>query len=270
MKTLYVSDLDGTLLRNDQKTSEYTNQIINKLVRKGVLFSYASARSFLTAKKVTAGISAQIPMIAYNGAMVVDCTDGTVILNNFFDDGIYGLLDDLINCGVYPIVYSVNHNKEKMTFVMEKATSGMCQFLDSRKNDERRNPVSSEKALYSDGIFYVTCIDTEEKLEPLYKKYQDKYHCVYHIDIYTKTPWLEIMPRNASKANAIKQLKDHYDCDKVVVFGDGKNDIDMFIVADEAYAVENAVPELKEIATGIIGSNENDGVAKYLEKVLDL
>ena len=38
-------------------------------------------------------------------------------------------------------------------------------------------------------------------------------------------------------------------------------------IADEAYAVENAVSELKVVATGIIESNENDGVAKYLHKI---
>ena len=55
MRNLYVSDLDGTLLRNDETTSEYTNQVINSLVDKGMLFSYATARSLITAKKVTKG-----------------------------------------------------------------------------------------------------------------------------------------------------------------------------------------------------------------------
>ena len=53
LKTLYVSDLDGTLLSSNQKTSEFTNLIINNLVEKGMIFSYATARSLVTAKKVT-------------------------------------------------------------------------------------------------------------------------------------------------------------------------------------------------------------------------
>lgn len=65
MKTLYVSDLDGTLLRSDQKTSEYTNRIINQLVENGVLFSYATARSYYTAHKVTAGMTAAFPTVLY-------------------------------------------------------------------------------------------------------------------------------------------------------------------------------------------------------------
>lgn len=44
MKTLYVSDLDGTLLNSQQQTSSYTNQVINQLVDEGMLFSYATAR----------------------------------------------------------------------------------------------------------------------------------------------------------------------------------------------------------------------------------
>ena len=49
-----------------------------------------------------------------------------------------------------------------------------------------------------------------------------------------------------------------------MVFGDGRNDLDMFEMADESYAVENAVDELKAAATGVIACNEDDGVAKWL------
>lgn len=76
---------------------------------------------------------------------------------------------------------------------------------------------------------------------------------------------MEIVPKTVSKANAIRQLKDFLGIDYIVAFGDGRNDIEMFEIADESYAVENAVDELIEIATGIIGSNDADGVAKWLK-----
>ena len=44
MKILYVSDLDGTLLRSNEQLSEYTAQTINRLVDNGLIFSYATAR----------------------------------------------------------------------------------------------------------------------------------------------------------------------------------------------------------------------------------
>lgn len=54
-------------------------------------------------------------------------------------------------------------------------------------------------------------------------------------------------------------------CEKLIVFGDGKNDIDMFQMADESYAVSNAHEDLKKYATEVILSNDEDGVAKWLE-----
>ncbi len=265
MKTLFVSDLDGTLLRSNERTSQYTNDTINHLVEQGVLFSYATARSFITAQKVTAGMNARIPLIVYNGAMVIDNTDNSILLKNFFDSGIISVLKELFDSDIFPIVYAFVEGKEKFSFIPSKCTGGMNTFLDSRKGDVRTNAVQTREDLYRGDIFYITCIDSEGKLRPFYEKYKDTYHCVYQVDIYTKEQWLEIMPKEATKANAIKQLKEQLGCDRLVVFGDGKNDIDMFQIADEAYAVSNAVEELKAVSTAVIGSNDEDGVAKWLE-----
>ena len=88
--------------------------------------------------------------------------------------------------------------------------------------------------------------------------------CIFHRDIYSGEQWLEIQPCGATKAQAIVALKNLLDCDRVVCFGDGKNDISMFEIADACYAMENADPALKAIATDVIGSNEQDGVARWL------
>jgi hydroxymethylpyrimidine pyrophosphatase-like HAD family hydrolase len=61
-------------------------------------------------------------------------------------------------------------------------------------------------------------------------------------------------------------LKEILKCDKLITFGDAINDIPMFKISDESYAVENAVDELKKYANGIIESNEKDGVVKWLEE----
>ncbi len=263
-KILYVSDLDGTLLRSDEHTSDFTNNTINELVEQGMIFSYATARSYQTSHKVTKGLNAKIPLIIYNGAMVVDNVDGSFLIENFFDEDIKDVIEELIEGDIYPIVYSFINDVEKFSFIRAKCSEEMIKFLDTRKGDIRERLVSSVTDLYDGDIFYITCIDEAGKLQPFYEKYKEKYHVVYQIDIYTRAQWLEIMPKKASKANAIRQLKDKLKCDKVVVFGDGKNDIDMFELADEAYAVENAVDELKKVATNVIRSNNDDGVARWL------
>lgn len=265
MSNLYVSDLDGTLLRSNEETSEYTNSVINSLVDKGMLFSYATARSLITAKKVTKGIKARFPLIVYNGAFVIDNITEKILIANYFDDSVLSVLDDLFSNGVYPIVYAYIDGKEKFSFVSELCTRGMKIFLDSRKGDIRANEVNSLHNLCEGYIFYITCIDEPNKLKPFYEKYKDQYHCVYQTDIYTNEQWLEIMPIEASKSNAIKQLRALFNCEKLIVFGDGKNDIDMFQLADECYAVANAHEDLKKCATEVILSNDEDGVAKWLE-----
>ncbi len=266
MSNLYVSDLDGTLLKSNETTSEYTNSVINALVDKGMIFSYATARSLITAKKVTKGIAAKIPLIVYNGAFVIDNITENVLIANYFDNQVYSVLEDLFRNGVYPIVYAYINGQEKFSFVPELCTQGMNMFLESRKGDVRTNAVDSTHDLMKGNIFYITCIDISEKLEPVYNKYKDRYHCVYQTELYTNEQWLEIMPLEASKSNAIKQLQKMLDCEKLVVFGDGQNDIDMFQIADESYAVANAHEDLKQHATGIILSNDEDGVAKWLEE----
>ena len=113
MTTLYVSDLDGTLLRSNETTSEYTNSIINGLADRGMIFSYATARSLITAKKVTNGIKAKIPLIVYNGAFIIDNVTDDILVANYFDESVKDVLDEIFTNQVYPIVYAYIDEKEK-------------------------------------------------------------------------------------------------------------------------------------------------------------
>lgn len=173
-KTLYVTDLDGTLMRNDKSISEHSLGIINNLIAAGANFTVATARSVSSVKDI----------------------------------------------------------------------------------DE----------LFNGDVGYITMIDDKENLEPVYDRVKGAsgWETVFQQDSYDSEYWLELCPENRTKAKAIVRLKEKLGLDKIVVFGDSVNDIPMFKIADEAYAVENALPELKEYATKIIASNEADGVAEFL------
>ena len=84
MKTLYVSDLDGTLLNSQQQTSTYTNQTIEKLVDQGMLFSYATARSYYSIQTSNQRLKCKIPLILYNGAFIIDNQSQEILVSNFF------------------------------------------------------------------------------------------------------------------------------------------------------------------------------------------
>lgn len=268
-KILYVTDLDGTLLNRNDRINPESIKIINDLVAQGLMFTYATARSLVSASVVTEGLSTNIPVIAYNGAFIFQAATGEILSKEKFSeaemDEVRCVLDRF---NISPLIYSFIDGVEKVSWIIAKENEGIRRYLDSRKGDKRLHPVERKEELYQGDMFYFTCIGEKEGLWPIYDIFSkdDRYHCTIQQELYRPEFWCEIMPALATKAHAISKLKKIWDCDKIVSFGDAINDIPMFEISDEAYAVENAVEELKALATGIIDSNENDGVAKWLKE----
>ena len=167
-----------------------------------------------------------------------------------------------------PLVYSFVEGAEKVSWIVSRENEGIRRYLDSRKGDRRLRPVTSEEELYQGDMFYFTCIGEQQDMKPVYDIFSKdaRFRCTLQQELYRPEYWCEIMPAKATKAEAIRKLKEIWGCGRVVSFGDAINDIPMFEISDECYAVENAVEELKAIADGVIESNEDNGVAKWLER----
>lgn len=265
-RTLYVTDLDGTLLGKDHKVSERSAGIIARLQQKGMLFSYATARSVYTGSVVTNNIDFSCPIIAHNGTFIVDNRTFEIVRGIYFTETEAArIINEIERLNFSHIAYSLIDGKEKFSYPETNVSPQLQDFLNRRMNDVRRRPVRTRDELYRGQLYYFNCIDAPEKALELYELFKDDFNCVCAPEIYSGDMWLEIMPKKAGKADAVMQLKKIVGADKVIVFGDGINDKPMFEVADECYAMGNAVDELKEIATGVIGSNTEDGVAKWLE-----
>ena len=267
MKTLYVSDLDGTLLNSKMKISENSLNIINALIDEGMIFTYATARSISSASIVAKGLSTKHPIIAYNGACIVEPDTRKILIKEDFSRAQTAVVMDIFSQNhISPLVYSFVEGKERVSWIPNEENEGKRHYIDSRKGDKRLRPVKSSEELYAGEVFYFTCIGEKEELEAAYKLLKDNenYTCTFQPEIYRDEYWLEIMPRKATKAKAVLKLKELLGCERIVSFGDAINDIPMFQISDECYAVENAVDDLKKMATEIIPSNNDDGVAKWL------
>lgn len=274
-RILYVTDLDGTLLNRQDSINPFSIQTINDLVDRGMIFTYATARSLVSASKVTVGLSTNIPIIAYNGAFIIHPATGDILSKeDFNEEEREKVREVLIQYNISPMVYSFINGIEKVSWIPEKENEGVKRYLSIRQGDKRFRAVHDIESLYEGEMFYFTCIGEKDELLPVYDIFSkdDRYRCTMQQELYRPEYWCEIMPAKASKKNAIQKLKELWNCDKVVSFGDAINDIPMFEISDECYAVENAVDELKAHATGIIESNDNDGVAKWLleHAVIDL
>lgn len=267
MKILYVSDLDGTLLSTRTELSDYCAETLNKLIGNGLLFTYATARSYSSASIITKKIQCKLPVVVYNGAFLYHPKSRKYLtVSGFTDVEREQIEKKILKHHVAPFVYSCIGNREYVTWIPEHENDGMRFYLSNRKDDRRLNPVQEIDALFAKTAFYYTCIGTYDKLYPLYKELEKNgsCNCIFQKEIYRDEYWCEIMPRAATKANAVLALKKYLRADRIVVFGDAINDISMFEVSDACYAVENAVGELKEICTEVIGSNDKDGVVKWL------
>ena len=275
MKILYISDLDGTLLRSDERISDYTAGTINKFTRQGGHFSYATARSIFTASKVTAGLNTPFPVICVNGGFIIDSETKKILRANFLTPEEAKIIRDALAAhDVFPIVWAYVDGKEKFSYMGGERyiTPAMRHFLDSRTGDPRCCEVDNLDALYCGDVCHVACMDTIESLSPINEIFKSdaRFACVFQKETYFEAHYLEILPAKSTKGNAALQLKSMLGCDKLIVFGDNVNDMSMFGVADECYAVANAVPELKAIATAVIGSNDEDGVAKFIAESYNL
>lgn len=265
MKTLYVSDLDGTLLRSDGTLSDFSRHTLNTLTQSEICFTYATGRSQITAAKATYGFLSSVPRIVYTGTFIIDAATGTPLHSNAFSPAETAvLLDDLLAHGICPVVYSFQHGVERFSYLPDRCTPQSLAFIRSRRPDPREQPVDMPRQLYDGTIFYISCIGDAQTLEPFAYKHQCRARTLFYRDPRSGAQWLEFMPHDASKSRAARALQSLLGCDRLIVFGDGKNDVDLFEAADESYAVENAVDELKAIATGVIASNDEDGVACWL------
>lgn len=265
--TLYVSDLDGTLLNRQDRVSEFSVKVINSLLEQGMRFTYATARSYSSAKKVAAGLRISLPVIVYNGAFLLDPKTGKPLLEQGFSPEQKGFVGNLLaGLGLSPLVYAFVDGAERVSWRPDRENEGVSYYIGNRKGDKRLRPVSDDESLYRGNAFYFTCVGTREQLSPLWERIKDaeEYTCTFQQELYRTEYWLEIMPRKATKAHAVRELKRLLGCERLVVFGDAVNDLPLFAAAEESYAVENAVPELKAAATAVIGTNEGDGVARWL------
>ncbi len=267
MKTLYLSDLDGTLLNQQSTLSSRTISILNSLIEQGLCFTIATARSRSSALPIIHSLQLNRPAVFHNGTFLMNPRSGEILSAEVFSQNQRRQIRLLLeHFRAYPICYAFLEGKERLSYLSAFQNDGVEYYLRNRRGDPRLRECGSAKELYSGEIYYFTCIGSREELFPVYQEACriQGVRCVFQQELYRPEFWLEIMPEHASKAHGLQKLKEMLGCDRAVVFGDGLNDLSMFEAADEAYAVANAAAALKEVATAVIGSNQEDGVADFL------
>ena len=268
-KTLYISDLDGTLLNSAAELSDFSRRGLETLCRKGVNISVATARTAATVVGILDGTGVNIPAVLMNGVSVFDLQQKKYVRVNPIEEKAKAEIAGTIHrCGLAGFFYEIDGTKLR-TYYENLSSPGAVDFMRERQEKYGKVfiKVDSFDEILSRPLVYYSVSDSEKKTRPAsgILKGTPGLRCEYYKDIYKDDCfYLEICDEKASKRTAVEFLKKLYGFTKVVGFGDNYNDLPLLEACDEFYAVENAVDSIKERADGVIESNNADGVVKYL------
>ncbi len=266
MKTLYVSDLDGTLLDSNGHLSQFTADTLNKLIQEGMNFTVATARSVSSAAGLLDGVNLNIPAVMMNGVFLTDILKKRQVYVNRFSNAVAKkVIDVFLKHGRPPFVYSFNGEYIETEFT-ELKNDYERRFVAKRQKLYRRFEKVDNYAL-NGNIVYINGIDYKETMQAIADELKniDGIKFSHYLDTYSGDKYfVEVYIESAGKWNTIQRLKEMYGFDRVVAFGDNGNDVEMLNNSDLAVAVGNALPPALEVADVVIDTNDNDGVAKCL------
>ena len=276
---LAAIDLDQTLLHSDKTFSEYSRNVVRRLVQKGILVVPTSGRDLDRMQENTL----QIPGIRYaiglNGSKVYDLGNGDPDRDASVIRQIAGF-----PLSVEETVFSLDYmrpwcdNLEMDTdrgLLMEtvREDPAAVSFVRKRyffinfdvKNYESLSEFTRQERpkVWKISGFYA---DRERFNGILAKPFPQP-----SIDFCASDDLLtEACSAKASKGNGLKALMDYLGLgpEAVLAVGDNGNDVSMFRIAGTSIAVGNALPEVQAAATYTADTNDNDGAAKMMEKLL--
>lgn len=269
-RTLYVSDLDGTLLNEDSVLSVGTVAMLNRIIEElGGLFTVATARTPATVVPLMQQVHANLPFIVIGGSAMWNPVTCDYEHTRCIDDETVNAVSDVFDRhGLHPFIYR-RHGSLLYTHHCGSLSVQEERFVAARQHlplkrfflDDQHYRHNADEALL------IFAMNKYAVLKALATDLQAVSTCtvmLYH-DIFDESEgYLEIFTAGTSKAGAIRDLARQVGADRVVVFGDNRNDIAMLQAADHSVAVENAFSEVKAAASEVIGPNTADSVPRWI------
>lgn len=273
MKRLFVSDLDGTLLNSKAEISDTTARIINQGIASGMDFTISTARTPTTALKIVEQLNIKLPVMLMNGVLIYDMASGRYLQKAVLDETVVMVLLGLIKLkGLSCFLYALEDGQFRAYYDSVESTS-LNYFRNERimKYNKKFTEVEDLSLIAGNDIIYCVLREPKERLEGLYRELSvvKGVKAEFYPDVYNDTYYmLEIYSEQASKKEALSYLRTTRHYDSVICFGDNLNDKALLEASDYFYAVSNAHPEIQNMADSVIPSNDEDGVARFIEQMI--
>lgn len=280
-----VMDMDGTLLNEHNQISEETAAYLKELEKRGVALILASGRSYTRLLPY----ARRLNMDKYGGWLIE--IDGVAFyetktntrekLRMMEPDEIRPVFEWLMHQdaesqamfddGAF-VWYPKSHQAIKEAIRKEQNlpedypwTAGPWSYLNDFRDGYPYITYIQSADEISRPINKLQIMNEEEKLIPVYEALQKEFGSDF--SIYRTTPrQLEVLPKGFSKGKGVEHLMEQngWKPDEVVVFGDGENDVSMFDVVRDSFAMGNARDYVKRKAAHVTASNRENGIVKGL------
>ena len=267
-KKLIAIDLDGTTLNQDSMITSKTKETLKKAINAGHHVSIATGRPFRMSHQFYQQLELTTPMVNFNGALVH-------IPNQHWD----GERETLIN---REIAFEILSQKKQLNLDFIAAENRDTFFIDSFDFFDEKIFVSSrpgEKNLLSPKNLTTNptslLVRTDKRFAEAVSAELTRQFGSY-VDVRTwggPTAILEIVSKGIQKAKGVQEIANYLSIDQqdVIAFGDEHNDLELLDYAGWGVAMANGTDQLKGIANDVTPlSNQEDGLAVYLEKLLKL
>jgi Cof subfamily protein (haloacid dehalogenase superfamily) len=268
---MIAMDMDGTLLTTEKEVTEYSKNVLKKAADAGVKLVVCTGRIYTSALVYAKLIGTVAPVIASNGAYIREKDKNEIIYSKTLKkDEAYYLVKTAKSFGFYPHLFTSDTiYSEKMIY-----SSKNYSIWNENLPEEERIKVEIVEDLYkvideNDGLILKVVVMSEE----LDKIAEFKKQVGKEQDVSMVASWynnVEVMSKGISKGNAVKVLSEYYGIpsEEIICIGDNENDLSMIEFAGMGIAMGNAEDVVKKAANYITDTNENNGVAKAIEKFI--
>lgn len=255
-------DVDGTLMTSKRTITDSTRNAIEAARKKGVIVSISSGRPYVGVGPIAKGLGLNAPMIAYNGGMIVDSSTDQIIYEcSMKPDHARKVIADAKEEDTTLIIWS----KDKL--YVNRIDDRVESYI--QISDVVPHLIEDYEALIVQGITKLLWIDELDTIEAFREIYRTKYR--ERLNVVRSLPmFLEFVDKGVSKAEAMKRIGERHGIrqEEMIAIGDGDNDLEMLEYAGLGIAMGNAHDEVKRAADAVTASNDEDGIAKAIQKYI--
>ena len=270
---LVVADVDGTLVDPDSQLSEETIKAVKALKKTGVKFALGTGRSNNMIEALVRLMGGDLCSITNNGSLVYDHGEKKIIyIRTLTRKQSEAILGEILKNGWEFICYSRTHMyySHRDAFIerkLEQVTQG-CFELSDFPEFIHKEITSFDEVDDPDELLKIA-VRNDQKADM--KKISEIAASVGAELKNSGEKFEAIFPKGISKQSGVQKLQEYLDISKeeTAAIGDFDNDLPLFAQADIKVAMGNASDVLKKEADLITDSNREDGVAHFLQKIID-